>query len=93
MKAFESTIKLNVVGTFSVCSKVAAKMMANEPADKDGERGVLINVASVAFQDGQNGQAAYAAGKGAIASMTLPMARDLAKRGIRVNTIAPGECR
>jgi NAD(P)-dependent dehydrogenase (short-subunit alcohol dehydrogenase family) len=50
MKAFESTIKLNVVGTFSVCSKVAAKMMANEPADKDGERGVLINVASVAFQ-------------------------------------------
>ena len=87
---FELTVKLNLIGTFSICSKAAAIMAQNEPEDDDGERGVMINVASVAYQDGQNGQAAYSAAKGGIAAMTLPMARDLAKRGIRVNTIAPG---
>merc|ERR1712137_803826 len=65
-------------------------MAQNQPTDEEGERGCVINVASVAAQDGQNGQVAYAAGKGGILSMTLPMARDLGKRGIRVNTLLPG---
>merc|ERR1712113_1141668 len=90
LKAFEKTVKLNIVGTFSLSSKCAAKMALNTPTDEEGERGCIINVASVAAQDGQNGQAAYAAGKGGIVSMTLPMARDLGKRGIRVNCIMPG---
>jgi len=90
LNAFQQTVLLNVVGTFSVASKCAAKMALNEPTDEEGERGCIINVASVAAQDGQNGQAAYAAGKGGIVAMTLPMARDLGKRGIRVNTIMPG---
>ncbi len=88
MKAFEMTVKLNIIGTFSVLSKAAAEMTKNTPDDDDGERGCIINVASVAAFDGQNGQAAYSAGKGGIAGMTLPIARDLASRGIRCNTIA-----
>merc|ERR1712232_208623 len=69
---------------------MGAQMALNKPVDEEGERGSIINVASVAAQDGQNGQAAYAAGKGGIVSMTLPMARDLGKNGIRVNCILPG---
>merc|ERR1712113_910057 len=90
LKAFEKTVKLNIVGTFSMATKCAAKMALNTPTDEEGERGCIINVASVAAQDGQNGQLAYAAGKGGIVSMTLPMARDLGKRGIRVYCILPG---
>mmetsp|Transcript_37791 Transcript_37791/g.70511 ORF Transcript_37791/g.70511 Transcript_37791/m.70511 type:complete len:265 (-) Transcript_37791:98-892(-) len=87
---FKKTVELNILGTFLVASKAAALMAMNTPEDEDGERGCIINVASVAAQDGQNGQIAYAAGKGGILSMTLPMARDLGKRGIRVNCILPG---
>jgi 3-hydroxyacyl-CoA dehydrogenase/3-hydroxy-2-methylbutyryl-CoA dehydrogenase len=90
LEAFKNTVLLNVVGTFALTSKCAAKMALNQPVDEEGERGCIINVASVAAQDGQNGQAAYAAGKGGIVAMTLPIARDLGKRGIRVNTIMPG---
>merc|ERR1719221_142078 len=90
LKAFQTTVLLNIVGTFSMASQCAAKMALNQPVDEEGERGCIINVASVAAQDGQNGQAAYAAGKGGIVAMTLPMARDLGKRGVRVNTIMPG---
>lgn len=87
---FEFTIRVNLIGTFNVC-KQAAQIMANQDAfTEDGERGVIINTASVAYQDGQTGQVAYSASKGGVASMTLPMARDLAPAGIRVMTIAPG---
>jgi NAD(P)-dependent dehydrogenase (short-subunit alcohol dehydrogenase family) len=87
---FEFTIRVNLIGTFNVCKQVA-QIMANQDAfTEDGERGVIINTASVAFQDGQTGQVAYAASKGGVASMALPMARDLAPAGIRVMTIAPG---
>ena len=90
LKAFEAIIRVNLVGTFNVlrlCSDVMAK---NDPVTEDGERGVIVNVASVAAFDGQIGQAAYSASKGGVAAMTLPIARDLAKLGIRVATIAPG---
>lgn len=86
---FELTLKVNLIGTFNVCRLAAAHMASLEPL-KDGERGVIINTASIAAYDGQKGQAAYAASKGGIVSLTLPMARDLAKSGIRVMTIAPG---
>jgi len=88
--AFKKTVELNIMGTFLVASNAAALMALNTPNDEEGHRGCIINVASVAAQDGQNGQAAYGAGKGGIMSMTLPMARDLGKRGIRVNCILPG---
>lgn len=87
---FEFTIKVNLIGTFNVCKQVAQLMANQEPLNEDGERGVVINTASVAFQDGQTGQVAYSASKGGVASMTLPMSRDLAPAGIRVMTIAPG---
>jgi len=90
LSPFKKTVELNILGTFLIASKAAALMAENTPEDEDGERGCIINVASVAAQDGQNGQIAYAAGKGGIVSMTLPMARDLGKRGIRVNCILPG---
>lgn len=90
LSPFKKTVELNIVGTFIVASQAAAMMATNTPTDEGGERGCIINVASVAAQDGQNGQLAYAAGKGGIVSMTLPMARDLGKRGIRVNCILPG---
>jgi len=80
---------VNTVGTFNVIRLAAAVMGENEP-DADLQRGVIINTASVAAYDGQMGQAAYSASKGAIVGMTLPIARDLASQGIRVNTIAPG---
>eukprot|EP00996_Jenningsia_fusiforme_P001397 NODE_2283_length_1241_cov_30.463926_g2079_i0.p1 GENE.NODE_2283_length_1241_cov_30.463926_g2079_i0~~NODE_2283_length_1241_cov_30.463926_g2079_i0.p1 ORF type:complete len:260 (-),score=56.19 NODE_2283_length_1241_cov_30.463926_g2079_i0:341-1120(-) len=89
LETFMKSLQVNVGGTFNVCRLAAARMAAG-PADSDGERGVLINTASIAAFDGQIGQCAYAATKGAIASLTLPMARDLSSSGIRVLTIAPG---
>ncbi|MFK7893183.1 MAG: SDR family NAD(P)-dependent oxidoreductase [Granulosicoccus sp.] len=87
---FEKTIAVNLVGTFNVCSQVAALMVSSEPIGADDARGVIINTASVAAYDGQVGQSAYAASKGGIVAMTLPMARDLADKGVRVCAIAPG---
>lgn len=87
---FERTLRVNLLGTFTVLSVAARAMAALEPADADGARGVIVNTASVAYQDGQVGQAAYAASKGGVASMTLPAARELARVGIRVMAIAPG---
>jgi len=86
---FERTIRINLVGTFNVIRLAAAVMVSQEPADQ-GERGVIVNTASIAAFDGQIGQAAYAASKGGIVSLTLPIARELARSGIRVVTIAPG---
>lgn len=80
---------MNAGGTFNVIRQACEVFAANEPGP-DGEKGVIINTASVAAFDGQRGQAAYSASKGAIVGMTLPIARDLAAAGIRVNTIAPG---
>eukprot|EP01013_Petalomonas_cantuscygni_P022612 TRINITY_DN438_c0_g1_i1.p1 TRINITY_DN438_c0_g1~~TRINITY_DN438_c0_g1_i1.p1 ORF type:complete len:270 (+),score=54.86 TRINITY_DN438_c0_g1_i1:23-811(+) len=89
MGSFEFVVRLNLIGTFSVASKCAAIMAKQDPS-ADGERGVIVNVASVAAFDGQNGQAAYAASKGGVAAMTIAMARDLSRLGIRVLTVAPG---
>jgi NAD(P)-dependent dehydrogenase (short-subunit alcohol dehydrogenase family) len=86
---FETTIAINLIGTFNVLRLAATAMIATEPL-QDGERGVCVNTASVAAFDGQIGQIAYSASKGGIVGMTLPAARDLAGQGIRVNTIAPG---
>jgi len=83
-------ININLIGSFLCASKSAAGMMALEPTEPDGERGIVINTASVAAQDGQIGQVAYSSSKGGILAMALPMARDLAREGIRVNTILPG---
>ena len=85
---FDKVIKVNLIGTFNVLRLAAAEMAKNEP--EDGERGVIINTASVAAFEGQIGQAAYSASKGGVVGMTLPIARDLASLGIRCNTIAPG---
>ena len=87
--SFEKVLRVNLMGTFNVIRLAAARMVKNEP-NTEGERGVLINTASVAAYDGQIGQAAYSASKGGIVGMTLPIARDLARSGIRVVTIAPG---
>ncbi|HET8729976.1 MAG TPA: 3-hydroxyacyl-CoA dehydrogenase [Moraxellaceae bacterium] len=89
LDAFNKVIMVNLVGTFNVCRLAAAEMQKNDP-DADGGRGVIINTASVAAFDGQVGQVAYSASKGGVVGMTLPMARDLAGAGIRVNTVAPG---
>ncbi|ODS55842.1 MAG: 3-hydroxy-2-methylbutyryl-CoA dehydrogenase [Agrobacterium sp. SCN 61-19] len=89
LESFSRTIGINLVGTFNMVRLAAAAMQANE-ADAEGERGVIVNTASVAAFDGQVGQAAYAASKGGIAAMTLPIARELARFGIRVMSIAPG---
>ena len=89
LESFSRVLAINSVGTFNVI-RLAASRMAKLDADEDGGRGVFVNTASVAAYDGQIGQAAYAASKGAIVGMTLPIARDLASSGIRVNTIAPG---
>jgi NAD(P)-dependent dehydrogenase (short-subunit alcohol dehydrogenase family) len=88
LDAFNKVLQINLVGTFNVLRLAAEKMVDNEP--EDGERGVIVNTASVAAFEGQMGQAAYSASKGGIVGMTLPIARDLAQHGIRVNTIAPG---
>ncbi|MCF3639804.1 SDR family NAD(P)-dependent oxidoreductase [Rhizobium sp. TRM95111] len=90
IEAFERTIRVNLIGTYTVLSVAARAMAALEPLDEDGARGVIVNTASIAYQDGQIGQAAYAASKGGVASLTLPAARELARFGIRVMTIAPG---
>jgi len=87
---YTKTVAVNQIGTFNVCRFGAEKMADNEPVNDDGSRGVIINTASVAAYEGQIGQVAYSATKGAIVGMTLPMARDLAPYGIRVNTIVPG---
>lgn len=86
---FENTLKVNLFGTYNVMTHTARRMMALDPND-GGERGVIINTASVAYQDGQLGQSAYAASKGAISAMCLPAAREFARAGIRVIAIAPG---
>jgi NAD(P)-dependent dehydrogenase (short-subunit alcohol dehydrogenase family) len=86
---FEKTLKVNLFGTFNVMSHAARRLMDEEPLET-GERGVIVNTASVAFEDGQLGQAAYSASKGGIAAMCLPAAREFAQHGIRVMTIAPG---
>lgn len=90
LDAYIRIININLIGSFICASKSAAGMMSIEPLAPDGERGIIINTASVAAQDGQIGQVAYASSKGGILSMALPMARDLAREGIRVNTILPG---
>ena len=87
---FEKAIKVNLIGSFNVMRVVAAAMMQAEAVTDDGERGVIINTASVAAYEGQIGQTAYSASKGGIVGMTLPAAREMAKFGVRVNTIAPG---
>lgn len=89
LESFSQTIAVNLVGTFNVIRLVAARLQENTPTD-EGERGVIINTASVAAFDGQIGQAAYSASKGGVVGMTLPIARDLSRAGIRVMTIAPG---
>lgn len=89
LDSFARVINVNLIGSFNLLRLVAAAM-AEGPANEGGERGVIINTASIAAYDGQIGQAAYAASKGAIASLTLPAARELARFGIRVMTIAPG---
>jgi len=86
---FSNVVKINLIGTFNVLRLAAAAMNENE-ADEGGERGVCVNTASIAAYDGQIGQVAYSASKGGIVGMTLPAARDMASRGIRVVTIAPG---
>ena len=86
---FAKVVQINLIGTFNVI-RLAAAQMAKNPASVEGERGVIINTASIAAYDGQIGQAAYSASKGGVVGMTLPIARDLASYGIRVCTIAPG---
>ena len=90
LDAFNAIIQINLVGTFRCIAKSAAGILSLDPVDEYGERGVIINTASVAAEDGQMGQAAYSASKGGVVGMTLPIARDLASEGIRVNTILPG---
>jgi len=89
LDTFRSTVMVNLVGSFNL-AKAAANLMQHNPPDPGGGRGVIINTASVAAFDGQIGQAAYAASKGGVVGMTLPLARELARFGIRVMTIAPG---
>ena len=89
LEIFHNVIKVNLIGTFNVLRLAAAAMVDNEP-DDGGERGVCVNTASIAAFDGQIGQVAYSASKGGIVGLTLPAARDLAGRGVRVMTIAPG---
>jgi NAD(P)-dependent dehydrogenase (short-subunit alcohol dehydrogenase family) len=89
LEVFQTVLRINLVGTFNVMRLSAAAMAKNQP-QRDGERGVVINTASIAAFDGQIGQVAYAASKAAVVGMTLPAARDLSKAGVRVLTIAPG---
>lgn len=90
LKTFEFVLRVNLIGTFNCLRLCAEVMQHNEPTTEDGERGVIVNVASVAAFDGQVGQAAYSASKAGVAGMTLPIARDLSRQGIRIATIAPG---
>jgi NAD(P)-dependent dehydrogenase (short-subunit alcohol dehydrogenase family) len=89
LEYFSNVVKVNLIGTFNVLRLAAAAMSENEPS-AEGERGVCVNTASIAAFDGQIGQVAYAASKGGIVGMTLPAARDMASRGVRVVTVAPG---
>ncbi|WP_298491617.1 SDR family NAD(P)-dependent oxidoreductase [uncultured Maritimibacter sp.] len=89
-KSFAKTLMVNTAGTFYCASQSAAGMITTDPLTEDGERGVIINTASVAAFDGQIGQVAYSASKGAVVGLTLPLARELARDGVRVCTIAPG---
>ncbi len=88
-EGFQRTVSINLIGSFNIARLAAAEMVKNAP-NADGERGVIVNTASVAAFDGQKGQAAYGASKAGIAGLSLPMARDLAREGIRVMAIAPG---
>ncbi|MEE4380496.1 MAG: SDR family NAD(P)-dependent oxidoreductase [Pseudomonadales bacterium] len=90
LKTFNFVIGVNLIGTFNTLRLCAEQMAKNDPVNEDGERGVIVNTASVAAFDGQVGQAAYSASKAGVAGMTLPIARDLSRNGIRVCTIAPG---
>jgi NAD(P)-dependent dehydrogenase (short-subunit alcohol dehydrogenase family) len=89
LKNFAGTVMVNLVGSFNVAKAAASRMQHNAPGE-DGERGAIVNTASVAAYEGQIGQAAYSASKAGVVGMTLPMARELARFGIRVNTVAPG---
>jgi NAD(P)-dependent dehydrogenase (short-subunit alcohol dehydrogenase family) len=89
LDAFKKVIEINLIGTFDMTRQAATVMSRNEP-DQDGQRGAIVNLASVAAFDGQIGQASYSASKGGVVGMTLPVARDLSASGIRLNTIAPG---
>ncbi|MBB6350335.1 SDR family NAD(P)-dependent oxidoreductase [Nonomuraea muscovyensis] len=88
--SYRKVIEVNLIGTFNLMSVAAAAIARTEPLDADGQRGVVINTASVAALEGQTGQLAYSASKGGIVGMTVPAARDLAAVGVRVNTICPG---
>src|SRR5256885_2540213 len=90
MQQFELAIQINLIGTFRCIANAAFGMVDLDPLGPDGEKGVIVNTASVAAEDGQIGQAAYSASKGGVLAMTLPIARDLMNDGIRVNTILPG---
>jgi NAD(P)-dependent dehydrogenase (short-subunit alcohol dehydrogenase family) len=90
IESFDRIIQINLVGTFRCIAKSAAGMLTLDPIGEFGERGAIVNTASVAAEDGQIGQAAYSASKGGVVGMTLPIARDLSSEGIRVNTILPG---
>ncbi len=90
LEHFKRVVDVNLIGTFNVLRLAAAQMLKHDPVTDDGCRGVIINTASVAAYEGQIGQAAYSASKGGVVGMTLPIARDLASMGIRVNTIVPG---
>jgi NAD(P)-dependent dehydrogenase (short-subunit alcohol dehydrogenase family) len=90
LATFAKVIQVNLIGTFLMITRSVAGMQASEPINDDNERGVVICTSSVAAQDGQIGQVAYAASKGGVYSMTLPIARDLSRDGIRVMTILPG---
>jgi len=90
MELFNQVIQVNLIGTFRCIMKSAAGMLTLDPVDADGQRGAIVNTASVAAQDGQVGQAAYTASKAGVLGMTLPIARDFMNEGIRVNTILPG---
>ncbi len=87
---FERVVRINLIGTFNCIRLAAAAMAKTDPVDADGQRGAIVNMASVAAFDGQTGQNAYSASKGGVVGMTLPIARDLVPLGIRVNTVAPG---
>jgi 3-hydroxyacyl-CoA dehydrogenase / 3-hydroxy-2-methylbutyryl-CoA dehydrogenase len=89
LDVFRRTVEINLIGLFDVLRCAAVHMSANEPTE-EGERGLIVNTASIAGFEGETGQAAYSASKGGVIALTLPLARDLARHGIRVMTIAPG---
>ncbi len=90
LSKFELVLRVNLLGSFNMLSQSAAAMAQTDPVDADGSRGAIVNMASAAAFDGQIGQCAYSASKGGVVGMTLPIARDLAAVGVRVNTVAPG---